>query len=408
MTINTMEQEARLIVETLISNGFPAFFVGGCVRDRLLGRTITDMDITTRALPEQVMAIFERCITTGIQHGTVVVLGENHPFEVTTFRTEGNYEDFRRPSKVHFVSDLNEDLARRDFTINAMAFDLSLHILDPFGGRSDLEQKIVRTVGDSSLRFKEDALRMLRCIRFSAQLGFRIDKSTWEALQKCANLIQHIAMERVGSEVMKIISSSQPVTGLKLLLESGLISHFKSQLFVDEQFWKYQLSAWDDENFAPITDDSMRWAVLFTILQYDHKSAQQFLRKLKVSNSYINEILALLQFGQVMHSGPITHSAFIDATINYSRDVALKYIELGRYLPKQFGEQLVNAKQWIDQMPAYSLSDLKVSGKDLIDSGIKPGQQLGRILQDMLSQVARKQLPNEYEALVKWARHWRE
>jgi tRNA nucleotidyltransferase (CCA-adding enzyme) len=271
-----------------------------------------------------------------------------------------------------------------------------------------LEQKIVRSVGDSSLRFKEDALRMLRCIRFSAQLGFRIDKATWVALKKHANLIQHIAMERVGTEVIKIISSSQPMTGLKLLLESGLISHFKSQLFVDEPFWKNQLEAWTDEQFEPIADVSMRWAVLFTILQYDHKSAEQFLRKLKVSNRYLDEVMGLLQFGYVIHSAPITHSTFIDATILYSRDIALKYMVLSYYLPNQFGEQLVNAMLWIEEMPAYSLSDLKVSGRDLIASGIKPGRQLGQILQDMLRQVARKQLPNEYESLVTWATLWRE
>ena len=408
MTTNTMEQEARLIVETLISNGFPAFFVGGCVRDQLIGRPIIDMDITTRALPEQVMAIFERCIPTGLQHGTVVVVTESHTFEVTTFRTDGNYEDFRRPSKVHFVTDLKEDLARRDFTINAMAFDLDFNIIDPFGGQADLENRVLRCVGNPTLRFKEDALRMLRCIRFSAQLGFAIEENTWSALHDYSHLIEHIAMERVGNEVMKIISSNRPISGLKLLLSSGLITHFKSQLQVDVSFWKYQLELLDDKQFEQIVDDRLRWAFLFESLNYDYKSAELFLRKLKASNRFSDEIVALLKFGQFVNSELLSPDLIIDATIKFSREIALKYIDLTNDSSDVRNQLFSDVKRWIEEMPAYSLSDLKVSGKDLIKSGIKPGRELGLILQEMLKQVARKQLPNEYESLLVWARHWKE
>lgn len=203
---------AETVLHTLCAAGYEAYFVGGCVRDTLLGRPVHDRDIATSAMPEQVMALFARCIPTGLKHGTVTVLLEGEPFEVTTFRTDGDYHDGRHPEAVTFVRDLREDLSRRDFTVNAMAMDLAGNITDLFGGRQDLAAKTIRCVGDSETRFREDALRMLRAFRFSAQLGFSIAPETRDAIRACAPLCASLSAERVRDEVEKTLLSPAPQT----------------------------------------------------------------------------------------------------------------------------------------------------------------------------------------------------
>ena len=200
------------ILSALQNRGYQAVYVGGCVRDTLLGRPIHDWDITTSALPEQVMEIFERCVPTGIAHGTVTVLYEGGSAEVTTFRADGTYLDGRHPEKVSFVPSLEEDLARRDFTVNAMAMDQNGTIIDPMGGQTDLAKKLLRCVGQPEKRFGEDALRMLRALRFSAQLGFEIEKDTMAAVKRCAHLCRKLSAERVRDEVEKTLLSPCPQT----------------------------------------------------------------------------------------------------------------------------------------------------------------------------------------------------
>ena len=198
------------IVKGLCAAGFPAYYVGGCVRDRLLGRPVHDWDVTTAALPEEVMALFEHCVPTGIRHGTVTVFLDGAQAEVTTFRTEGVYLDGRHPSEVRFVRTLAEDLSRRDFTINAMAMDADGNVTDLFGGRDDLARRCIRCVGDPEKRFREDALRMLRAYRFSAQLGFALDAATAGAVERCAPLAAALSMERIRDEMEKTLLSPRP------------------------------------------------------------------------------------------------------------------------------------------------------------------------------------------------------
>lgn len=211
------------LLKTLEQAGFEACFVGGCVRDTLLGRPVHDWDITTSALPEQTMALFSRCIPTGLKHGTVTVLLNGDSFEVTTFRKDGAYHDARHPDEVTFVPRLEEDLARRDFTINAMAMHLDGSITDCFHGREDLQSGVIRCVGDPDLRFQEDALRMLRARRFSAQLGFQIEAGTARAIQKQANLCRALSKERVCAETEKTLLSERPET-LGVMIEEGLLA----------------------------------------------------------------------------------------------------------------------------------------------------------------------------------------
>lgn len=238
------------IVKGLCAAGFPAYYVGGCVRDRLLGRPVHDWDVTTAALPEEVMALFEHCVPTGIRHGTVTVFLDGAQAEVTTFRTEGVYLDGRHPSEVRFVRTLAEDLSRRDFTINAMAMDADGNVTDLFGGRDDLARRCIRCVGDPEKRFREDALRMLRAYRFSAQLGFALDAATAGAVERCAPLAAALSMERIRDEMGKTLLSPRPPV-LRTMADAGLLKAAGIDA-LPELDWLAELPA----------EPSVRWAGL--------------------------------------------------------------------------------------------------------------------------------------------------
>lgn len=212
------------ILKTLTDAGFEAYFVGGCVRDTLLGREVHDWDITTSANPEEIMSIFPKTVPTGVKHGTVLVLDGDKGYEVTTFRTDGAYCDSRHPESVTFVKNLREDLSRRDFTVNAMAMDAEGNLTDLFGGQQDLQSKILRTVGDAKLRFREDALRIFRLFRFSAQLGFSIDPDALLAAEELSSLCQNLSAERIREELGKTLFSPQPQR-IEEMARLGLLAH---------------------------------------------------------------------------------------------------------------------------------------------------------------------------------------
>ena len=214
-------EQGQSLLRRLTDQGYEGYFVGGCVRDELMGRPVNDMDIATNATPEQVIALFERTIPTGLEHGTITVLIENGPFEVTTYRTETEYVDHRRPEQVQFVRELSEDLRRRDFTMNAIARGIDGEYVDPFHGIEDLRNGIIRCVGIADERFEEDALRMVRGIRFASVFDFEIEQQTWQALLNHQALIKHIATERIRVEMEKMIAGPYPYHGIELLLSSG-------------------------------------------------------------------------------------------------------------------------------------------------------------------------------------------
>ncbi|SOC19938.1 tRNA nucleotidyltransferase (CCA-adding enzyme) [Ureibacillus xyleni] len=231
-------QIAMKVIEKIEQAGYEAVIVGGAVRDYLLNNIVNDIDVATSALPSEVKRIFSSTVDVGIEHGTVLVLDEGQPVEVTTYRTESDYSDYRRPEQVTFVRTLDKDLQRRDFTINAMAMKKDGHLIDLFGGQEDIKNGVIRSVGDATVRFREDALRMLRAIRFSAQLDFTIEEKTLKAIQQDCDLIEFIAHERIAMELSKLWKGKNVYGGIQALIESHLAKYLVGNFKDNEQHWK--------------------------------------------------------------------------------------------------------------------------------------------------------------------------
>lgn len=297
-----LPNNVQYILEKFNSNGFEAFIVGGCVRDSLLNKKPQDYDITTNAFPEKIEELFDKTIPTGIKHGTVTVLIDKNPYEVTTYRVDGEYLNNRKPKDVKFVSNIEEDLSRRDFTINAMAYSPYLGFKDCFNGKEDLKNKLIRCVGDPDKRFSEDALRMLRAIRFSCQLNFKIEKLTAESIRKNFKLIKNISMERIQSEFTKIILSNDPDRGLMLLRKLGfsdfLVEEFKNLKLIN----CYDL--YDDihDTYGLINSLPKKLHVRLAGLFYKVFNSENavekcrtILKKLKYDNNTINDTCNLVE-----------------------------------------------------------------------------------------------------------------
>lgn len=240
------------VIRSIVHAGFSAYYVGGCVRDHLLGKSPKDYDIATSATPEQVQKIFSKTLPTGIAHGTVTVMWEDQPVEVTTFRSEGKYTDGRRPDSVQFETSLENDLARRDFTINAMAYDpINWTLYDPFGGYEDLFKKIIRAVGNPVERFNEDGLRCMRAVRFAAVLGFEIEENTLNAINFCLTTFEKVSRERVREELVKIIQSGFPIAGLKLLYGTGILGSIFPGIKINSEMAGELLADYNWTNLVP-------------------------------------------------------------------------------------------------------------------------------------------------------------
>lgn len=293
-----LPEEVKFIIKILIENGYEAYIVGGCVRDSIIGRNINDWDMTTSAEPEKVVELFDKVILTGIKHGTVTVVINNNHYEITTFRSDGEYDDNRHPIKVEFVKTLREDLARRDFTINAIAYNEEYGIQDYFYGISDLNNKIIRTVGDPVLRFNEDALRMLRAVRFSAQLGFTIDENTFESIKKVSSNIVYISKERVRDELNKIILSDN--TKFVDLKNSKLLDYLIPELNYINSDKLLQLNNMKN-------DIILRLAVLLMNLGED--VAEDVLKRFRYDNNTIRNVILLIKYKDFD----------LDSTINIKR-----------------------------------------------------------------------------------------
>ncbi|BCG59888.1 CCA tRNA nucleotidyltransferase [Paenibacillus sp. URB8-2] len=271
-----MAEAAGLIIVRLTEAGHEAYWVGGCIRDELLRRPVNDMDITTSARPESVMSLFPRCVPTGLQHGTVTVLEADFPFEVTTYRTESGYADHRRPESVTFVKDVREDLRRRDFTINAICMGLDGALIDPFGGAEDLRRRLIRCVGTAEERFDEDALRMLRCVRFASTLDFRVVKNTWRGLLRRRDGLAHIAVERVYAELARIVEGPRPLSGLGMLARSGLLARGKAPFpWTGERL---AAAAAGLSGIGELESALLRWALLLHALGTSAGEAERLLR----------------------------------------------------------------------------------------------------------------------------------
>lgn len=358
------------IVKGLCAAGFPAYYVGGCVRDRLLGRPVHDWDVTTAALPEEVMALFEHCVPTGIRHGTVTVFLDGAQAEVTTFRTEGVYLDGRHPSEVRFVRTLAEDLSRRDFTINAMAMDADGNVTDLFGGRDDLARRCIRCVGDPEKRFREDALRMLRAYRFSAQLGFALDAATAGAVERCAPLAAALSMERIRNEMEKTLLSPRPPV-LRTMADAGLLKAAGIDA-LPELDWLAGLPA----------EPSVRWAglkVLFPELEPSQLRLPSRLCSLigRAVSAYCPQPDRLALKRAVAENG--TEAAEIAAALAGEGALLSEILASGE---------------------CVTLGQLAVSGSDL--SWLR-GREVGQMLHALLAHVLRHPEENTREALLKLA-----
>ena len=392
-----MEKEAEEILEHLETNGFSAYKVGGCVRDQLLGYAIQDIDIATSATPEQVMTLFPRVIPTGIKHGTVTVIGKCHSFEVTTFRLESSYSNHRQPDRVEFVVDIVQDLTRRDFTINAMALDRRGNLIDPYGGELDLQRRILRAVGNPYDRFEEDALRILRGVRFSSRFLLTIEPSTWIAMTRLGRLLTAISRERIRDELDKMIAGNHPGMACKRLSFPGFLPFQDvNELFSAEAVARLPLGI---ELLPPIS----RWVGLFLHVGWEQQQAEQFLRDWKFSNKFIQDNMKLFKIAKTTCQTPIVGKKLLLA---YGLKHVLEGLQIKQWLTQN--DKICNVekwKTWDAEIPIRHPGQLAVNGQDLLNEfGGKPGPWIGQVIHTLFERVALYGISNVQEILFAEAR----
>ncbi|MDR2465416.1 MAG: CCA tRNA nucleotidyltransferase [Streptococcaceae bacterium] len=393
MRINLSAQsfkDALPVIERLEAAGFEAYFVGGSVRDALIGRPQDDVDITTSATPQEIKTIFKKTVDVGIEHGTVLVLTSRGKFEVTTFRADGEYLDYRRPDSVTFVRSLEEDLKRRDFTVNAFALKANGEILDYFEGEKDLQEKRIRAVGNPQDRFNEDALRMIRAIRFVAQLGFDIEDETYQAICDLVSNLEKIAVERITVELSKMMQGHFWKKAMNLFIQSKMVEAVPKLTLnnLDIQ----ALQALEGVHF---TDLSQIFAVLLTSQKVDVKAVSPLLRKWKVSNEVLKRTQKITKAIQFRLEGSWTRHELYHLTL----DEAILAEESLRF----FGQK-ANVEKTVEmyqEMPIHNLKDLGITGVDILqETGESQGKWLGEMLQFLAVEVLNGNLPNNKEKLL--------
>ena len=428
----TLDPGAAALLDTLHAAGYAAYAVGGCVRDSLLGRTAHDWDLCTSALPQQVMELFgaEQCIPTGLQHGTVTIKYGGQLYETTTFRTEGSYTDGRHPDEVQFVPDVREDLARRDFTINAMAYNEAEGLVDPFGGQADLQNGLLRAVGEPQQRFTEDALRILRLYRFAARFGFALDAATARAARQLAPHLDCISAERIQEELAKLLAAPQPGAYLEPAVLAVVLPELTPESLT---------AAKPVVDACPAGEENLpvRWAALLGAL--GEADTCRVLKRLRCSNACIEETAVLVRetaeqgvCGSFLLGHESGHSiarptacgsrvppqrTVLGETPAHAGEVAIRQL-LGRYglctverlcalcaaLHPQAAPACALAAQQARQLEADGVccrvSQLAVNGRDLMAAGIPAGPALRRVLEALLDGVIRAEYPNEKPVLL--------
>lgn len=431
-----LPNKVNLIIKRLILNGYDAYAVGGCVRDSILGRTPDDWDITTSATPKEVKELFDRTIDTGIAHGTVTIMIDHEGFEVTTYRIDGEYEDSRHPKSVEFTRNLIEDLKRRDFTINAMAYNEEVGIVDAFGGIDDLNNQVIRCVGNAEDRFGEDALRMVRAIRFSAQLGFRIEQSTLDAICKLADNLVNISMERIQVELVKLMVSDHP-NKLLVAYETGvtrvILPEF-DQMMDCEQKHPHHMYRVGEHTLKAISaienNKTLRLTMLFHDIGKPHTKttdengvdhfyghdqlgvsmANSILKRLRFDNETIHKVCLLVKYHDMdilpnkkavrFAVNKVGEENFIDLLKVKKADTLAQ----GTYMQQEKLEHLQLLQNLFEEIiedeECVSLKTLAITGKDLIANGIEPGKQIGIILDELLQEVIECPERNNYNYLI--------
>lgn len=407
-----MPNDVEFIINTIKSHGHQAYAVGGCVRDSIMGLTPNDWDITTSALPSDIKEYFNKTIDTGIEHGTVTVMLHNVGYEVTTYRIDGEYKDGRHPSSVEFSDRLTDDLCRRDFTINAMAYNNITGLVDEYGGIDDINNRIIKCVGNPIERFTEDALRMMRAIRFSAQLGFTIDEATWNAIKKLSPSISKISMERVHVELGKTLMSAHPdyvaqyseaglFAPILPVIDNALKSRYKRKILATLQH----------------TPDNiyLRYAALFITSTPDE--AAKTLRALKLDNKTVNTVSKLVELSKMDIEE--TEPAVRTALNKYGRDFLPLWHELmmaviqaseditGISNPAKVKHLLTLKRLGTDILArgdCFTIKDLDISGNDLIEYGLQ-GHEIGETLKSLLDIVIENPKLNDKATLIAMIEH---
>lgn len=368
------------IIHTLQAHGYEAFAVGGCVRDTVLGRVPDDWDITTSARPQEVKGLFTRTVDTGLIHGTVTVLLGDDSFEVTTYRIDGRYEDHRHPSQVRFSAELAEDLRRRDLTINAMAYNQEQGLVDLFGGMKDLQEKRIRCVGEARERFQEDALRILRVVRFSAQLGFLIDPATEDVLRSLAGDLAYVSAERIQVELVKLLRSDHPDYILRLF-DTGIAEVVLPELVESAADPARARSIADSLKKVP-PERSLRLALLLHPL--GEKKSQKLLRRLKFDNHTIDTVRRLVRwYGQPLGETPadVRRSAAAIGAELFPQVLQVQGTYRDVTDVRRIWEEITEKGQCI------SLKTLRITGNDLIALGMRPGRAVGVLLGELFEEV---------------------
>ena len=431
-----LDAGAAVLLDTLHKAGYAAYAVGGCVRDSLLGLTPHDWDLCTSALPQQVIDLFgaEHCIPTGLQHGTVTIKHGGALYETTTFRTEGTYTDGRHPDEVHFVPEVRADLARRDFTINAMAYSAEEGLVDPFGGQEDLRYGIVRAVGDPVQRFTEDALRILRLYRFAARFGFAIDPPTAQAAEALCPHLDCVSVERIAEELSKLLAAPQPGAYLDAAVFRAALPELSAEALE---------AAKPVVDVCPAGSEHLPIRLAALLVSLGEADTRRVLKRLRCSNALIEETAVLVReskgrAGSSSEDRPLGWDPV--AAGNRAGDGMARFVSeeeapgipdpirtrrlLGRYdlktvqrlcalctalYPEQAGV-FAALREQAEQLDAEGVccrvSQLAVNGRDLMAAGIPAGPGLKRVLEALLDAVIREQLPNEREALLAAAREF--
>ena len=397
----SLPKEVKHIIDILTQNGYEAYAVGGCVRDSILGRVPGDWDITTSALPQQVKTLFRRTIDTGIQHGTVTIMLGKNGYEVTTYRIDGKYEDSRHPESVEFTPNLEEDLKRRDFTINAMAYNDENGIVDIFGGIDDIRNRIIRCVGNAHDRFTEDALRILRAVRFSAQLGFEIDKATKEAARELAPTLVKISRERIHTELNKLLLSDNP-DYFSVVYELGVMKVIISEL--------EGVNSGDIDRLKVLIKRTKpclpeRYASLLSIIGKDKTRA--VLKGLKLDNATISMAVKLVEYLGITPA--LTEPQMRHYINEVGKEDALRVIDFnlafaseGEY--KGYTDMRNICVTVLERGDCTSLKELRITGKLLMNSGFEAGKQLGGLLEELLLEVLDNPALNDTEYLLERAK----
>ncbi|MBS4199486.1 CCA tRNA nucleotidyltransferase [Bacillus sp. FJAT-49732] len=382
------------ILEKIEKAGYEAYFVGGAVRDHLLNRDIHDVDIATSATPQEIKDIFPSTVDVGIEHGTILVLYKGQGFEVTTFRSEADYEDFRRPKSVTFIRSLQEDLRRRDFTMNAMAMDREGRLIDPYNGKSAINHQVIETVGEASERFKEDALRIMRAIRFVSQLGFSLDENTEREMANSSYLLQRISIERITAEMTKLLNGIYREKALKIAIETKLYSYWPT-LFNDKNII---------QSILALKTKSLNELELWILCTYivNQPLSNELLKKWKLPSKKIQFILRALSYLKWRREYEWTHYDYYRAGKEISTVVERVY---QTSLNQDISKIETNIEKIFMRMPILSRSDLNISGEDLLKwCNKQAGPWVKEVIESVEKAVINKEIINEAAEIKRWVK----